>query len=71
MNRIKGEKMKEVFFKYYHGKPIESREDKEMLDKLVLVAHIEYSLKDGKAYAQATDLGRGLHYYPPEPLVVA
>jgi hypothetical protein len=69
MNRIMGKRMKETFFKYYHGKPIESREDKDMLDKLVAVLHIEYSLKNGKAYARASDLGKGLHYYPPEPSV--
>jgi len=61
MNQIDGKRMNEIFFEYYHGKPIDSLEDKKMLDKLVRAAHIEYSIRDGKAYAQATEIGKRLH----------
>ena len=61
MNRFDGERLNEVFFKYYLEKEIENL-DKIMLDRLVRAGLIEYVLKEGKAYAQATSVGKGLHY---------
>jgi len=64
MNRLDGKRMSAIFFKYYHGRTIEDPEDMEMLDKLVRAAHIEYSVRNGEPYAEATEIGRNLHYYP-------
>ena len=52
--------MSRVFFDYYDGDFVKSK-DADMLDKLVLAAHIEYVMKGGKTYAKATDLGKMLH----------
>jgi hypothetical protein len=64
MNESDGKKMEEIFFKYYYKAQIESLNDKYMLDKLVRAGHTEYSFEDGRAYAQATAIGKKLHYLP-------
>ena len=64
LNEREGKRMEEVFFKYYDRREIESVSDKRMLDKLARAGHIEYVAIGGKAYAQATQLGRKLHYVP-------
>jgi hypothetical protein len=66
MNRTEGKKMRDIFYKYYHGRFIESLEDMEMLDRLLLARHIKYSFKDGRAFAEATDIAKRMHYCPPD-----
>ena len=51
--------MAEVFIEYHDGKPIEN-EDKELLDRLVMASYIDCVLKDGRAYAQASRIAKGL-----------
>ena len=60
MNRIDGKRLSETFFKYYDAKPVEEC-DVDMLENLLLAKHIKYTIKENKAYAEATDIGKGLH----------
>jgi len=64
MNRTEGKEFKETYFRYYDIRPVE-REDIKMLDRLVRAKHIEYSVKDGKAYAGATEESKKLHNVRP------
>ncbi|MCL2148772.1 MAG: hypothetical protein FWH47_05490 [Methanomassiliicoccaceae archaeon] len=63
MNKFNGHRMNEVFTKYYGERELDP-EDKPMLDMLQLALQIEFVLRDGKAFARASDIGRGLHYHP-------
>ena len=54
-----GKKLAEVFRDYYCGKPIK-KENKDVLDRLVMAGFIEYVLKDDVAYAQASPIAKGL-----------
>ncbi|MCL2148534.1 MAG: hypothetical protein FWH47_04275 [Methanomassiliicoccaceae archaeon] len=64
MNRFDGKEMNDVFYKYYHGMQIDPK-DKPMLDKLVMASHMEYTIRDGKAFAEASKVGKMMHYRPP------
>ena len=57
-----GEEMKQIFFKYYNEREISS-EDKPVLDKLFKAAFVDYRYRDGKAYAEASPMGKCLE--PP------
>ncbi|MCL2712739.1 MAG: hypothetical protein FWD37_05665 [Methanomassiliicoccaceae archaeon] len=60
MNKIEGERMNDIFYKYYNKREVD-KEDIDMLDKLLITGLIEYrSSEDFTPYAQATSLGRGL-----------
>jgi len=63
VNKFDGQRMNEVFIKYYDERPLDP-EDVPMLDKLERALQIEFVLRDGKAFARASDIGRGLHYHP-------
>ncbi|MCL2148769.1 MAG: hypothetical protein FWH47_05475 [Methanomassiliicoccaceae archaeon] len=66
MNSLEGKRMSRVFFKYYHERPIESMDDKRMIDQLVIAGYTESTFnKDGIAVARATSTGRKLHSVVP------
>ena len=66
MNKSEGKRMNDIFYKYYHGREITKEDlgDMDMLDTLYITGHINYKYENGKAFAEATEMGRGLHYYP-------
>ena len=66
MNKYDGKRMNDIFYKYYHGREITEEDlgDMDMLHKLSRTGHIVYRYEGGKAFAEATEMGKGLHYYP-------
>ncbi|MCL2148774.1 MAG: hypothetical protein FWH47_05500 [Methanomassiliicoccaceae archaeon] len=63
MNKFDGQRMNEVFTKYYDERELDP-EDKPMLDMLQLALQIEFVLRDNKVFARASETGRGLNYRP-------
>ncbi|MCL2148775.1 MAG: hypothetical protein FWH47_05505 [Methanomassiliicoccaceae archaeon] len=63
MNKFDGQRMNEVFIKYYDERELDPA-DVPMLDKLELALQIEYVLRDNKVFVRASDIGRGLYYHP-------
>ncbi|MCL2607546.1 MAG: hypothetical protein FWD92_03185 [Methanomassiliicoccaceae archaeon] len=69
MNRTEGTKFRDTYIKYYNVKQVEG-EDLAMLDRLVRAEHIKYSIREGKAYAEATEGSKKLHSIrPPRPSI--